>query len=368
VGELRIEAVFYSVLPSPYQRDLFYALNQLSQVSLTVFYLERAYWDSPWPQAPLRSYESVLPGFDLRWGNARFHINWHPQSRPEADVIIFNGYTNAIAQSVLRCQSDRVPCLFWGEQQFERARGVQGQLTAGLRAPLQNCRAIAAIGSGAARDYQQRFPDKPIFNIPYYCNLETFQAHIPQRPRYPPTILFCGQMIPRKGVDLLLQSFERVLGMGLEAKLLLVGREGKLPQMLMIISERTRQHIEYAGFQASGDLPRFFRRADLFVLPSRYDGWGVVVNQAIGAGLPVVCSDAVGAARDLIEPNGNGSIVPAGDVDALAEGLAHYLQAPGLIQQASIYSWQKAQAWTPDVGAQQWLDALAGVTRLGRGA
>jgi len=357
-----LRVIFYSVLPSPYQRDLFYALNQIPQISLTVFYLESAYWDSPWPQAPLRSYESVLPGFDLRWGNARFHINWHRLPRSEADAIVFNGYTNAIAQSLLRRQSDRVACLFWGEQQSESAQGVKGQLTAWLRAPLQNCRAIAAIGSAAARDYRQRFPDKPVFNIPYYCNLEAFQAAIPSRPRQPPTVLFCGQMIPRKGVDLLLRAFERVTQQGLDARLLLVGREAELPQMLPQLTKAARQRVEYAGFQAPEDLPHFFRRADVFVLPSRYDGWGVVVNQAVGAGLPAICSDAVGAARDLIEPGRNGAIVPAGDVEALTEQLAHYLQSPGAIQAASAHAQRQARAWSPEAGAQRWLEALQAVT------
>ena len=250
--------IFYPILPSPYQRDLFYQLSLRSEFDLTVFYLESFYWAYPWPQEFLQPYEFVLPGFNLQWVDARFHFNWDGRKWQQADVIVFNGYTNSIAQSVLRWRSHCVPCIFWGERQSGRARGIKARLNRMLSAPLQNCRAIAAIGSGAARDYQQRFPDKPIFNIPYYCNLETFQAHIPQRPRYPPTILFCGQMISRKGVDLLLQAFERVLGMALEAKLLLVGREGELPQVLALVSERTREHIEYAGFQAPEDLPQFF--------------------------------------------------------------------------------------------------------------
>jgi len=132
-------------------------------------------------------------------------------------------------------------------------------------------------------------------------------------------------MIPRKGVDLLLRAFERITQQDLDAQLLLVGREAELPQMLPYLAEQARQRFEYAAFQAPEDLPLFFRRADLFVLPIRYDGWGIVVNQAVGAGLPAICSDAVGAARDLIEPGRNGAIVPASDVDALTERLAHYL-------------------------------------------
>jgi glycosyltransferase involved in cell wall biosynthesis len=172
-------------------------------------------------------------------------------------------------------------------------------------------------------------------------------------------------MIPRKGVDLLLQAFDCLLQKGLDARLLLVGREAELPQMLETLPKKTQEKIEYAGFQAPEDLPHFFHQADLFVLPSRYDGWGVVVNQAVGAGLPVICSDAVGAARDLVEPNHNGLIFSAGDVKALTDSLAYYLQNPEVIPMASSASQRKAEDWFPTVGAQRWVDAFRTVMNEG---
>jgi glycosyltransferase involved in cell wall biosynthesis len=172
-------------------------------------------------------------------------------------------------------------------------------------------------------------------------------------------------MIPRKGIDLLLQAFDCLLQKGLDARLLLVGREAELPQMLENLKETTRQKIQYAGFQAPEDLPHFFRQADLFVLPSRYDGWGVVVNQAVGAGLPVICSDAVGAARDLVEPNYNGLIFSAGDVEALTNAIAYYLKTPEAILMASQASHTKAEDWFPTVGAQRWVDAFETVINKG---
>ena len=56
------EVIFFSVLPSPYQRDLFHALSQRSEVRLRVFYLEADAPDSPWPKSELESYETILPG------------------------------------------------------------------------------------------------------------------------------------------------------------------------------------------------------------------------------------------------------------------------------------------------------------------
>ena len=359
----KIKVIIYSILPCPYQRDLLYALSQHEKVDLQVNYLEAACLDSPWPEKPLQNYEQILPGFDVSWGNSRFHFNWHFPPLKDADVIVFNGYMNLTAQLILRLQAQRVPCIFWGETMVASHGGLKGKIQPLLAQSLQQCRGIAGIGSHAVKDYQQRFPDKPIFNIPYYCNLSEFRREIPQRPRTPPTILFCGQMIVRKGVDLLLQAFIHVLQKGLDARLLLVGREAELPQMLETLPETTCQKIEYAGFQPPEDLPRFFRQADIFVLPSRYDGWGVVVNQAVGAGLPVICSDAVGAAKDLVEPNYNGLIFSAENVNGLTDSLAYYLQYPEEIQKASIASQQKAEDWYTTVGAQKWVKAFEQVIK-----
>jgi glycosyltransferase involved in cell wall biosynthesis len=354
----QLNVICYSILPSPYQRDLFLELSNCPEIDLNVYYLEQACADSPWPEKPLEPYEHILPGFHLAWGLSRFHFNWHLPSTSQVDVVLLNGYMNITTQLLLRLQAKKVPCIFWGEKMVGSSQGVKGKLQKYLANALEQCQAIAAIGSHAVQDYQQRFPGKPIFNIPYYCDLAPFSQEIPQRPRTPTTILFCGQMIARKGVDLLLQAFETLINMGLEARLLLVGREADLPQMLTQVSQTTQRYIEYAGFQAPEDLPQFFRQADIFVLPSRHDGWGVVVNQAVGAGLPVICSDAVGAANDLIDQGKNGYIFPNGDVTTLTQILADYLQNPNAIAMASDASLQKSVMWSAKAGAQNWVDAL----------
>jgi poly(glycerol-phosphate) alpha-glucosyltransferase len=357
-----IRVTFYSVIPSPYQRDLFYELAQCPEVKLQVNYLEAECADSPWPPKPLQSYEHILPGRDLTWGNSRFHINYHWPALTTSNVIVLNGYQNLTAQWILYTQARKIPCIFWGEKMVAASTGLKGALQKQFASALNHCTAIAAIGTLAQQDYQQRFPGKPVFNIPYYCNLSRFAPSQPSPPQSPITILFCGQMIARKGVDVLLEAFTQVIQAGCDARLLLVGREAELPQMLEAIPPEVRSHIEYAGFQAPDDLPTFFQQADLFVLPSRYDGWGVVVNQALGAGLPILCSETVGAAHDLITPGKNGMTFPVGDAAALSRLLHHYLTQPTKLQNAQQASLEKARAWSPQIGAKRWLEVFQTLT------
>ncbi len=194
-----LKVVIYSIVPSPYQKDIFYALSQHPEINLQVHYLEAGVADSPWPQKALQPYEKVLPGFFLPWGMSRFHLNWHLPNLHGVDVVVLNGYQNFTAQFLLRVYADRVPCIFWGERIIGASDGIKGKLQTTLTQALNHCRAIVAIGSRAQQDYQQRFPRQPIFNIPYYCNLSDFKTTI-RRPRQPITILFCGQMIKRNSL------------------------------------------------------------------------------------------------------------------------------------------------------------------------
>ncbi len=346
---------FFSVVPSPYQRDLFRALSQRSEVDLRVYYLEAASPDSPWPDKSLAEYESILPGFWFSIRGARFHVNWNLPDLSGVDCVVMNTLMSLPAQLLMRTSLRSRPWVFWGER---LKRG--GWLQRRLAAPLADATGIAGIGSIAQRDYRDRFPGPLSYNIPYYCNLAPFLAQPPRKgtSRDDIVFLFCGQMIARKGVDVLLRAFS-TLSDG--ARLLLAGREAELSSLLDALPERVRARIEYAGFLPPEKLPELFARADVFVMPSRYDGWGVVVNQALGAGLPVLCSDTVGAGFDLVTNEVNGYKFPAGDVEALAAAMQRMIDSPELIARWGEASRARALDYLPERGAARWVDVFAEV-------
>ena len=349
-----MKVAFVSVVPSPYQRDLFRALAERAEVELSVFYLEAAAPDSPWPEKPLADYERILRGTWLPLGAARCHVNWPLPKLREYDVVVMNTLMSLTGQWLMRTSLRGRRWIFWGER-----LGRGGALHAALAAPLHRAAGLASIGSFAERDYRERFPEPRHFRIPYYCDLTAFLV-APRRVREDGRVvfLFCGQMIARKGVDLLLAAFQRL---GESARLLLIGREAELPALLAPLPLAVRERIVYAGFQPPEELPRLFAQADVFVLPSRYDGWGVVVNQAIGAGLPVVCSDMVGAGHDLVEDGVNGLKFRVGDADSLAEKMERFLREPAVIGKWGATSRRKAHEWTPEVGAAKWVEAFQSV-------
>jgi len=356
--KLRHKVLFITIVPSPYQRDLFGALAMRGDVDLSVHYMEGASPDSPWPEKALRPFERIMPGFWLPFGSARGHVNWGLPNLFESHLVVLSSFTSLTGQWLMRGALRGRRWLFWGER-LNRHSGMKGLIQQRLAAPIGRASGIVGIGRAAEDDYRRRFPTVPHFCIPYHCDLLPFFAthHRPETGA-PMTFLFCGQMIRRKGIDLLLLAFDRLIANGLDARLLLVGREADLPRFLARLSPVAQSRVHYEGFQAPERLPEYFSRSDVFILPSRYDGWGVVINQALAAGLPIITSDAAGAGLDLVENGVNGLRVVAGDVNLLYRAMETLALNPDIARQWGARSRKMAHDITPEAGAKKWVEVF----------
>jgi glycosyltransferase involved in cell wall biosynthesis len=130
--------------------------------------------------------------------------------------------------------------------------------------------------------------------------------------------LFSGATIHRKGFDLLLQAFDRVRADFPGVRLRLVGPRGDAAHLL---DRRGTEGIDVLGAIPQPALAAELRRADLLVLPSRNDSYGMVVAEALASGVPALVSEMVGA-KELVTPGKTGWIVPVEDAAALAERMA----------------------------------------------
>jgi glycosyltransferase involved in cell wall biosynthesis len=352
----RQRVLFVTIVLSPYQRDLFHALASREDVNLSVCYMESASPDSPWPKTKLETYERILPGFWIPAFGARWHVNWALPDVAPFDFVILSSFTSLTGQWLMRWKLTGARWIFWGERLRHQTNPWRRFAQQKLTAPLGNAAAIVGVGHAAENDYYLRFPGTRHFCVPYHCDLSGFLV-LPRRPKPTSEIhfLFCGQMNRRKGIDLLLTAFDSLIGKGANAYLSLVGREAELSEFLRPVSPTARARINYAGFQPPESLPKYFSQADVFVLPSRYDGWGVVVNQALGAGLSVICSDAVGAGLDLVENDVNGLRFASGNADELERCMEHLVSNPGVARTWGEVSRRKAESLSPKVGAEKWV-------------
>jgi glycosyltransferase involved in cell wall biosynthesis len=135
------------------------------------------------------------------------------------------------------------------------------------------------------------------------------------------TALFVGRLHPQKGVDVLLDA----AGLCREVRFLVVGEGPERATIESVIGERGLDNVRLLGFRH--DVPALMARADLLVLPSRWEGMPNVLLEAMAAGCPVVATDVVGSS-DLVEDGVNGLLVASEDPQALTDGVRAILNDP----------------------------------------
>lgn len=136
-------------------------------------------------------------------------------------------------------------------------------------------------------------------------------------------LLTVGQFIPRKGFDVLLEA---ITDLPPDIGVYFVGGE-PTEEYLSYVREHNLTNVHFIGFKRREPLAEYYRAADLFVLPTREDIWGLVVNEALAYGLPVITTDRCGAGMTLINED-NGRIVPADNASALAQSIQELLALP----------------------------------------
>ena len=186
-------------------------------------------------------------------------------------------------------------------------------------------------------------------------------ARIPERatsvaagraPREPLCYLFVGRLIERKGVNVLLDAFQE-----LEQGELWIAGDGPIRSELERAG-RSNGRVRFLGHLEDQALHEVYSEADVLVVPSWYEPWGLVVNEALAHGIPVIATDQVGAADDLIEPAANGYVVPAGSSVDLAEAMNRIATWAWSDWQRSIeWSRHKLERWTVERAADAIVDA-----------
>lgn len=364
-----MKVLFLTVMPAPYQRELFAALNSLPNVRAEVRYFTAMSQDRDWRDPSLSSLEAVMSGTTLHRLGASAHWNNSVISEikaSQADLVVVSDYSAPTAQLAMRYLATvRRPFMFWGEVPgFSRRGPIGSWLRSRLQDPIHSATGIAAIGSVAAEAYRALFPSKPVFNIPYFCDLSRFEgARSARSPNLAGdiVILFSGQLIDRKGVDVLLAAFSAAASRNPKLRLRLLGSGPERERYRALVSADVADRVEFVGHMDPSELPDEFAHADVFCLPSRHDGWGVVVNEALGAGLPIIVSDAVGAGRDLVRDGYNGIVTPAEDINALTDALSRIGADHDLRSKMAENSRVLAKSWGLDEGARRWVEAARSV-------
>lgn len=128
-------------------------------------------------------------------------------------------------------------------------------------------------------------------------------------------VISVGQFIYRKGFDVLLKAWKDC---PTDAVLYIIGGQ-PTEEYKILLKEYGFKNVYFEGFKSKSELQEYYKAADLFVFPTREDIWGLVVNEAMAAGLPVITTDRCVAGLELIQDRINGYIVPVGNDKLLSD-------------------------------------------------
>jgi glycosyltransferase involved in cell wall biosynthesis len=158
-------------------------------------------------------------------------------------------------------------------------------------------------------------------------------------------VLFCAKLQPWKRPGDLLEAFASA---GIPGAVLVFAGEGPLRQTLFqrALDLGIADRVHFLGFVNQSELPAVYTASDLMVLPSEYEPFAVVVNEASCCGCPVAASDRVGATTDLIAPVNPDFVFLCGDVPALTELLRRALSDSGELAQRGQNSLRRMQSWS----------------------
>ncbi len=156
-----------------------------------------------------------------------------------------------------------------------------------------------------------------------------------------PMVLYVGRFLPVKGVDILLNAFAEIKN---DATLYLVGGS-EIPDFHKITVEKNIKNVNYIKFIGLAELKKYYSAADVFVLPTRSDTWGLVINEAMTYGLPIVTTDKCVAGLELIENDVNGYIVPTENPSALGEKIDYLLNNPDLCDRMAKENFNKMKSY-----------------------
>jgi glycosyltransferase involved in cell wall biosynthesis len=205
----------------------------------------------------------------------------------------------------------------------------------------RNAAGLLAISHFAAEYFTGLgFPGRNVYPFGYFraaCGSADVKTGSGERIE----IVFVGQLVHRKGVDILLEAMSPLFGQHPGLVLTVIGAGDDLHAL----RERAESlgvggRVVLEGVVPSDEIQSRLKRADALVLPSRWDGWGLVINEALSVGVPVIASNQCGAA-DLIQHGVNGYVFRSEDVEDLRACLRSFLKKP-----ADLTSLRKAAADT----------------------
>lgn len=381
--------------PIQYQVPLWRKLAEHPQIDLTVYFCSdygvtekvdpgfgvKFKWDIPLLEGYrykfLKNY-SPKPPFDGFWGLVNLGIV-KELFKNRYDVVFVHSYAYAThLLAILAARLKGIKVLVRSEHNLLVKRSLRRRLLKKLFLPLlfQLINGFMVVGR-LNRQYCEYYyaSKKKMYLAPYAVDNEWFFAqrdlNLPYRQELKRelgiapnarVILYAAKFLKRKRSMDLIRAFEELRLS--EVVLVMVGDGEERALCEKYVKDQELDRIYFVGFKNQTELPKFYTVADVFVLPSENEPWGLALNEAMCFGLPVIATDQVGAVYDLIRHGVNGFVYHVGDIESLKSYLETILQDEELRQRVGKASLELIKRWGLEEGVKALLEALGAKHRV----
>jgi len=360
---IRVTAVFPE--PTPYRAPLLDRVSALSEIDLTVLYAAKTVAGRTW-RVDLRHRAVFLRGARLPGAQKLLHHDYpvtpgitRALAAARPDVVVVSGWSTFAAQAAITwCRLRRVPYVLIVESHDEGPRPGWRRKVKGAVVPrvVEGASGALVTGTLARRSMITRGarPER----VRVFANTIDVEGFGEQADRLSDrrvelreelgagpddvVVLSVARLAPEKGLDVLIHAVAQA---GDARFLLVVAGDGPEREPLGDLAGVRGVRLTLAGDREWKRIVDVYVAADVFALLSEREPWAVVVNEAVACGLPLVLSDRVGAAHDLLRDGENGFLVAAGDVDAASTALRRLAADPTLRRAFGARSRELAQDW-----------------------
>lgn len=287
---------------------------------------------------------------------------WNEIRSGRYDILWVNGHKYAADHiAIAAANSIGIPVMMRSETHLGLRRSG---LKAIIRQPIMGafyslCDRFLSIGTANAAFYRAMgVPQNRIFLVPYSVDNDRFmvasQMKLEERQDRrrrlgvfddSPIILFASKFQKRKNPDHLLKSAHRLAVEGYRFHVVMIGSGDMEPELRELVATLGMTNVSFPGFVNQRVLPQVSAACDIFVLPSENEPWGLIVNEMMCAGLPVVVSNEVGCVPDLVADGGNGLLFNAGDIHALTDALRTLIRDPVIRKKMSEAGIKRISKW-----------------------
>ncbi len=366
--------VILTEIISPYRIPVFNALAQTPGIDLHVIFLaetDATMWQWKIYSEDIQFSYEVLAHWRRRVRGYNVLLNRGVAAalaKAKPAVMVLGGYSYiAMWQAQGWARRRSIPVLLWSESNIEDRRKGRRPVEWLKKLFLRSCGGFIVPGRSAKR-YLSSFgiPDRVIFTAPNAVDNDFFagaaRAARAQAPEARAKLglpksyfLFVGRMVQEKGISVLLQAYER-LDAPLRKRVGLV-LAGDGPARAQSVEDAARiwpGKFVFPGFLQREELAVLYGLAEALVFPTFSDPWGLVVNEAMACGLPVIATDVAGATTDLVRDGWNGRTVSPGDIDGLVSAMRQLAQDREGTQRMARNSLEHIANFT----AQTWADGF----------